>query len=105
MTWSPCTEPAVGDIIKWIEPIFAPLGRNKKAKPQKIGEQRLIGEVTYVKGFIEISIAKTEKIRSKNSNPLTVKPGDNIRRKITTMEAGQCQKFTGDDISLLGLDG
>ncbi len=101
MTWTPCTELAVGDIIKWVEPIFAPLGRNKNSKPQKLGEQRLIGEITYMKDFIEVYIAKAEKIRSKNSNPLTVKQGDHVRRKkATVLELGQCQKFTGDPATL-----
>lgn len=55
-----------------------------------------------MKGFIEVYIIKAEKIRSKNSNPLTVKQGDHVRRKQESVIAlGQGQKFTGDPSTLI----
>lgn len=88
MDWTRLTEkPAVGSLIKWKEPIWAPLGRNKRGKPEKIGEQSVMGEVTYVsRDFVEVMVIKAEKLSARNSNPLTVKAGDHIRRKRSSVE-------------------
>lgn len=95
MEWTPCTQkPAVGSLIKWKEPIWAAIGRNKQRgqKPEKIGDQRITGEVTYSsRDFVEVMVIRAEKLKSRTSNPLTVKEGDHIRRKQSSvLELGEC---------------
>ena len=38
MSWTPCSQPIVADVIRWKEPIWAPPSR-KRGKPDRIGEQ------------------------------------------------------------------
>ena len=94
MNWTPCTAPVTADVIRWTEPIFAPPNK-KRGLPDKIGEQRLIAEVVGVGDYLQLAVRSAEKVSLDDESmdvTLTVKPGDSIRRKTSTIEKGDCHK-------------
>ena len=88
--WTLCPKPAVADVIRWNEPLWA--APNKpRGKPDKIGEQQITARLTAAGEFLELEVIAVEKI-SPGDAPLKVKTGDNIRRKTTTIAQGACQR-------------
>jgi hypothetical protein len=92
-TWTPCTSPAIADVIRWKEPIWAAPNK-KRGKPDKIGEQLLTAEVKALGDVLELHIRAVEvlSLDAGAQAPPGVKAGDNVRRKISTIERGECQK-------------
>lgn len=88
--WTLCQKPATGDLLRWNEPLWA--APNKpRGKPDKIGEQQIIAELIVIGEFLNLKVLSVEKL-STGDAVLKVKEGDDIRRKKTTLEQGQCHK-------------
>lgn len=88
--WAPCPKPAIADILRWNEPLWA--APNKpRGKPDKIGEQQITAQLMAAGDFLELKVLDVKKL-SAGDAPLKVREGDNIRRKKTTIEQGQCHK-------------
>lgn len=95
MAWTPCTAPIVADVIRWKEPIWA-APRRKRGKPDRIGEQTLTAEVLAVGEYLQLHIRAVEKISLEEgaSKPaLTVKVGDTVKRKKSTIERGNTERL------------
>ncbi|MEZ0224468.1 MAG: hypothetical protein ACAH83_07945 [Alphaproteobacteria bacterium] len=92
-TWTPCTSPAVADVIRWKEPIWAAPNK-KRGKPDQIGEQILTAEVKALGDLLELHVRAVEvlSLDAGVKAPPGVKAGDNVRRKQSTLERGECQK-------------
>jgi hypothetical protein len=99
MKWLSCTAPVVADVIRWKEPIWAP-PHKKRGKPDKIGEQLLTAEVLAIGEFIELQVRTAEKIsldKGAEKGALTVKEGDKIRRKQSTIDRGDTELLLWGD--------
>lgn len=87
--WIPCTDPQEGMTVRFDEPIWA--APNKpRGKPDKIGEQRIEAEVVTVGEIYELRIIAAEKLSGGEHADVKVKAGDLIRRKLSTLERGNC---------------
>ena len=89
-TWMPCQSPAIGDILRWDEPLWAP-PHKPRGKPDKIGEQQIIARLISTGELLELKVLSVTKLSS-GDVPLKVKEGDNIRRKKSSLELGMCHK-------------
>lgn len=90
--WIKCTEPSVGDILRWSEPIWA--APNKpRGKPDQIGEQMITGELVADDEFMEFTVQTIEKLSGGADAVPKVKIGDHIRRKSTSIAKGDCHKL------------
>lgn len=88
--WAPCLKPAPADVIRWAEPLWAPPNK-PRGKPDKIGEQRITARLMTAGDFLELDVLAVEKL-SGGDAALKVKPGDKIRRKISTIAQGACHR-------------
>ena len=89
--WAPCAQPAVGDTLKWNEPLWA--APNKpRGKRDKIGEQEIIAEVISDKDVLEFKVISVKKL-SADDAPLSVQENDEIKRKQASIEKGNCHKL------------
>lgn len=93
MSWSPCPSPAIADVIRWKEPIWA-APTKKRGKPDSIGEQLVTAEVTAKSEFLELHVLQVEAVsfNDNTTGQLRLKAGDMIRRKKTTLESGDCER-------------
>jgi hypothetical protein len=90
--WAVCPKPTKGDVLRWNEPLWA--APNKpRGKRDKIGEQQITAELTSIGDFLNLKVLSVEKL-SDGDVPLQVKEGDEIRRKKTSLEQGDCHKST-----------
>jgi hypothetical protein len=99
MKWISCTAPVVADVIRWKEPIWAP-PHKKRGKPDKIGEQLLTAEVAAIGEFVELRVRAAEKLsldQGAEKSALTVKEGDMIRRKQSTIDRGETERLLWSD--------
>jgi len=98
--WTSCTTLEIGDTLKWVEPLWA--APNKpRGKRDKIGEQEIIAKLTAKTDVLEFTVKNVEKISSGDA-PLHVQAGDIIKRKLSSIEKGNCQKLinkTSNEIS------
>lgn len=98
MAWKPCTHPKVGDTLMWNEPLWAAPNK-KRGKPDQIGQQMLIAEVVeaadpVVLRVVEIEILNIDEgAEAPKDGEGGVKAGDTIRRKLSSLERGDCQKY------------
>lgn len=102
MAWTPCTAPIVADVIRWTEPIWSP-PRKKRGKPDKIGEQILTAEVLAVGDFLQLHVRAVEKVfleEGAGKHVLTVKTGDTIKRKKSTIERGKTERLLWSEESV-----
>ena len=89
--WIPCTEPKIGDILKWNEPLWA--APNKpRGKPDKIGEQEITAKLITMQDIWEFKVISVKKISSGDAE-LKVQENDNICRKKSSIEKGSCHKL------------
>lgn len=89
--WTPCHQPEVGDTLKWNEPLWATPNK-PRGKPDKIGEQEIIGQLTDIQDFLVFTVISVKKISSGDA-PLKVQQNEQIRRKKSTIELGKCHKL------------
>ena len=91
--WIACPRPAIGDILKWSEPIWA--APNKpRGKRDQIGEQEIVATLRATGEILELEVMSVHKTSSGDA-PLSVKSGDHIRRKQSSLEKGACCKQIG----------
>ncbi len=91
--WAPSSQPEIGETLRWKEPLWA--APNKpRGKPDKIGEQEIIAQVTGVEDVLEFTVISVKKL-DKGAAPLKVKEADIIRRKKTSLDKGDCHKLLG----------
>ena len=89
--WEPCAAPQIGDTLKWNEPLWA--APNKpRGKRDKIGEQEIIAELLSIKDILEFKVVSVKNLSS-NDTPLSVQANDEIRRKQSSIEKGDCHKL------------
>lgn len=93
MTWTPCAAPAVGNVIRWREPVWAPPNK-KRGKPDQIGEQMITAQVTALGDVVQLLVQEVEilSIDDGVETPAGVKEGDSIKRKATSLERGHCER-------------
>ena len=87
--WIKCPAPAVGDLLRWDEPLFAPPDK-KRGKPTKMGDQRVTAELLADGEFYVLYVI--EAIKTGGSGTIKVKSGDEIRRKPTSIAMGNPYK-------------
>lgn len=94
MAWKPCSQPKAGDTLMWNEPVWAPPNK-KRGKPDQIGQQLVTAEVVEVGDPVQLRVASVEilSIDEGVEAPQNMKEGDIIRRKLSSLERGDCQKF------------
>jgi len=88
--WTPCPRPEIGDTLRWDEPLWAPPNK-PRGKREKIGEQQIVARLSVSGKILELNVLSVKKISSDDA-PITVKEGDNIRRKRTSLALGSCHK-------------
>ena len=100
--WTPLTDdPIVSDVIRWQEPIFAPMKPNQRGKAKKIGDQLIAGEILSLAGDAPlIYVMEVEQIVGATGprfKELPVKPGTKIKRRHTTILEGDCHRLVWKD--------
>ena len=95
--WIACTSYATGDTLKWAEPLWAP-PHKPRGKRDKIGEQEIIGALIILGDILELKVISVHKLSSENSDnvKVSVKQHDVIKRKLSSLEKGNCQKLVND---------
>ncbi len=90
--WVPCDKPSVNDVLRWTEPMWA---KPKKArgKRDKTGEQQVVAKLT-AKGrdLFELTVISVKKLSGHGY--VIMNEGDEIRRKKTSLDMGECHKQT-----------
>lgn len=89
-TWIPCTSrPRAGNVIRWTEPLWAP-PTQKRGLRDKLGEQRLVARVVAFQDYADLEVITVEKMAGPEEVPLSVKAGDRIKRKESSLAQGDC---------------
>lgn len=89
--WIPCPTHKIGDTLKWNEPLWA--APNKpRGKRDQIGEQEIIADLVGIVDFLELKVQSVKKLSS-DDTPLSVKAGDYIKRKQSSIDKGECHKL------------
>jgi len=89
--WKPCATPEVGDTLKWNEPLWAKPNK-PRGKRDKIGEQEVTAKLIRQSEFLEFKVISVKKISSDDSL-LSVQENDEIKRKQSSIEKGDCYKL------------
>lgn len=93
--WLPCPKPAVGDTIRWREPIWDKPNK-PRGKPDKIGEQGVVAKISAIGDLVELQVIDVKRLslidKTKDAQP-SVKKNDMIRRKLASIKSGECQKL------------
>jgi hypothetical protein len=97
--WIPCGEKfIVGDVIRWIEPIWQELKKKKKGKKkvEKLGTRRVTAEVVKVdaSGYVSLSVCECEILS--NIHGLKLKPlekGEVLRKQRSTIGKGNGERL------------
>ena len=91
--WEICKDPQKGDKVKWVEPLWA--SPNKpRGRRDKVGDQEITAMVINKDEAFELQVISVKKI-SFGDELLTVKKDDLIKRKQTSIQKGNCHKFSG----------
>jgi hypothetical protein len=93
--WVSCSAPAVSDTIRWREPLWARPNK-PRGKPDKIGEQMVTATLITMNELAElqvISVKRLSLIEGAEDEPPRIKENDMIRRKISSIKSGECQKL------------
>ena len=95
MNWKPCPAPAVDDVIRWKEPLWAAPTR-KRGMPDKIGEQMLTARVVSIGDTLGLQVTEIEVLALDDGAqpPGGVKVGEHVKRKKSTIERGECERQT-----------
>lgn len=90
MNWTPCTKPPeAGNIIRWIEPVWA-APTQKRGKRDLIGEQTVTARVRVMSAVAELEVIAVDIITAPDDFVSTLKAGDTIKRKETSLVQGDC---------------
>jgi len=90
--WVSCDKPKLGDTLKWTEPLWAKPNK-PRGKRDQIGEQEIIADLITRTDFLEFKVIDVQKV-SNCDTVLTVKIGDMIKRKKSSIEKGNCHKLS-----------
>lgn len=92
-SWKPCPSPKPGDVIRWKEPLLA-APTQKRGKRDAIGEQAVVASVSEVDEFVVMLVEEVKLLSfTTESEPaLNLRPGDAIRRRKASLQAGKCEK-------------
>lgn len=100
-TWIKCGKYfAVGDVIRWKQPIWSDGKRRGKKKGVKKGERLTTAAVLEVdsRGYVRLCVRKDEIIGNKYGTPLDCfKKDDVIVRKWETIEKGNPERMEWSD--------
>jgi hypothetical protein len=97
--WIPCLTPEIGDTLRWREPLWA-APTKPRGKPDKVGEQEIIAQLTGIQDFLEFNVISVKKLGMSEA-ALKVQQHDRIRRKLSTIEQGECHKLLDANLPLL----
>lgn len=90
MAFIPCTkQPKAGDVIRWTEPVLAP-PTQKRGKREQIGEQMVTAKVLQMAEVAELEVIEVEILSAPEGFEGKMKPADTIRRRETSLVAGDC---------------
>ena len=90
MEWTPCTtRPEIGDRLRWTEPVLAPPSK-KRGKREEIGAQQVTAKVVTMGEVVELQVEILEIIEAPADFIPTIKTGDTLRRRETSLVAGDC---------------
>lgn len=93
--WLPCPSPAASDTIRWREPIWAKPNK-PRGKPDQIGEQAVTAKIIAIGDTVELQVIAVKRlslIDGAADEPPKFNTGDTIRRKLSSIKMGQCQKL------------
>jgi hypothetical protein len=88
--WVPCPRPQAGNTLRWDEPLWAPPTK-PRGKRDKIGEQQITAELISLGELLELKVISVKKLSSGDA-PITVKEGDEIKRRQSSIAKGSCHK-------------
>ena len=98
--WIPCGEKfIVGDVIRWIEPIWLELKKKKKGgkkKVEKLGTRRVTAEVVKIdgSGYVSLSILECEILSTGDGpKPEPLKKGESLRKLRRTIGKGNGERL------------
>ncbi len=94
--WVPCPAPAVADTIRWREPLWAEPNK-PRGKPDKIGEQAITAKILAMGDPVElkvISVKRLSVMEGVADAPSKIQEGNIIRRKLSSVQSGECQKLS-----------
>lgn len=100
--WIPCDDdPIVADVIRWTEPIFAPMKPNQRGKAKTIGEQMISGEILSLAGDAPLIYVMDAQQVVGATGPrfkeLPVKVGSKIKRRHSTLREGDLHRLKWQD--------
>jgi hypothetical protein len=93
--WIPCPTPAVADTIRWREPLWARPSK-PRGKPDKIGEQMVTAKLIALNEPAELQVIEVRRlslIAGAYDAPSKIKTNDMIRRRISSIKSGDCEKL------------
>lgn len=90
--WEFCANPNKSDTIKWEEPLWAKPNK-PRGKRDKIGMQEITAKVLVTADTMELEVIEVEKLSG--DAEVSVKAGDKIKRKKSSLEKGDCHKRLG----------
>lgn len=93
--WVPCPSPAVSDTIRWREPLWDKPNK-PRGKPDKIGEQMVTAKLTAMSELAELEVIDVQRLslmEGAMDEPSKIKKNDMIRRKVSSLQSGACQKL------------
>lgn len=95
-SWTLCPKPAAGDIIRWREPLWDKPNK-PRGKPDKIGEQLVTAKMIVADALAELEVIEVKHralAPGFENTPVKISKGDIIRRKMTSIKSGECQKLS-----------
>jgi hypothetical protein len=93
--WVSCSAPVVSDTIRWREPLWDKPNK-PRGKPDKIGEQMVTAKLIAMGELAELQVIDVKRLSlmdGARDEPPKIKKNDMIRRKVSTLESGDCQKL------------
>jgi hypothetical protein len=97
--WLPCPSPAVSDTIRWREPLWDKPNK-PRGKPDKIGEQMVTAKLMVMGEPAELQVIDVQRLSLMDGvkdPPPRFKKDDMIRRKISSIKSGDCQKLAQEN--------
>mgnify|MGYP000892551011 FL=1 len=96
MKWIPCTKrPKAGDTLRWTEPVLAPPVK-KRGRREAIGTQQVTAKVLSMDDVVELQVEALEILDAPEGFSPTIHAGETIRRRETSLVAGDCYIGTPD---------
>jgi hypothetical protein len=95
--WINCPTPSIADTLRWREPLWAKPTK-ARGKPDKIGEQLVTAKLRVMDEPAELEVIEVKRlslIEGAADEPSKIKKGDMIRRRISSIKMGECQKLQG----------